>query len=204
MKLVVVDYKIGNLLSVTSALKSQDFIFDIDVCGDKINASDLLILPGVASFGKGVHNLHEFNQFDAILEHYRAGKPVIGLCLGAQILLESSEESEGVSGLKLVSGTSIRMQSELGRVPFQGWRKIDFQGTELETMFSNQNYFYFSHSYMMKPSEEVNFATTISDEKVIAFFQKENLTAIQFHPEKSGNNGLKLLRHVVDLARLRS
>ena len=204
MKIVVVDYKIGNLLSVTGALKALGHPFELDTNGQHILGADLLIVPGVASFGNGIRNLNQFSQFSEIKRHHEKGKAVIGLCLGAQILLESSQESPGVNGLGLVKGESVLMDPDLGRVPNQGWKEVNFAGTQLEKHFPKNKYFYFSHSFKMRLDEKLASAMTIKGESVVGYFEKGNIHGVQFHPERSGEDGLFLLDRVLDLAMIGS
>ncbi len=204
MKIVVIDYQIGNLLSVTGALTALGRPFELDTNGQHLRGADLLIVPGVASFGNGIRNLNQFSQFNGIKTHHEKGKAIIGLCLGAQILLESSQESPGVNGLGLVKGESVLMDLDLGRVPNQGWQQVNFAGTRLERYFPNDKYFYFSHSFKMQLDEKLASAMTIKGESVVGYFEKGNIHGIQFHPERSGEDGLFLLDRVLDLARMDS
>lgn len=204
MKIVVVDYQIGNLFNVTSALKSLGFSFKIDSNGHDIRAADLLIVPGVASFGNGIRNLRLSNQFDEIRNHHKEGKTIVGLCLGAQVLLESSEESPGVKGLELVKGKCTLLNRNLGRVPNQGWKKVNFAGTKLQKYFPATKYFYFSHSFKMQMDEEVAVAETTKGESIVGYFEKNNIRGMQFHPERSGEDGLFLLNTVLNLAIIES
>ena len=120
------DYGVGNIFSVISALNHLKIDFEVDLDGTKINKSDVVLVPGVAAFGLGMQNISELGQRNSIQKHFESGNPLIGLCLGAQMFLESSEESEGVEGLSFVPGLVKKLDRNKCTVPHQGWAKVKF------------------------------------------------------------------------------
>ena len=127
MKIAIIDYGLGNIFSVTSALKYLGYKVMVDIDGTVLTKSDICILPGVAEFGSGVNNMKISGQFEALLNKYTSGKPIIGLCLGAQMFLNSSEEAPGVSGFGFVEGFSKSLTSDKKFLTFKGWSKVFFK-----------------------------------------------------------------------------
>lgn len=201
MKIVVVDYGLGNIFSVLAALSHLNYQVDVDIDGTKVGDSDCLIVPGVASFGAGISRLDDTGQSEQIREHYSSGKPLVGLCLGAQMFLNLSEESPGISGLGIVEGRCVGLNPELGRVPNQGWTYVE-QTQHLiadENVWRNE-YFYFSHSYKMVIDDNKAQLSTgnLGMETITATFQVDNVAGIQFHPERSGLRGLSFLNNQIN------
>lgn len=196
--LTVIDYGLGNLFSVFSALKFLSYDFQIDTDGKNIDHASLLIIPGVASFESGISNLIKRNQFEKIRNAAVKGVPVIGLCLGAQMLLSSSAESPGVDGLDLVEGCSNGFTGISEVRTFQGWAPV-FTSESNNSKNSENKYFYFSHSYHMDLSNEklVTAQSFQFDLTTTAIFHKDNLIGAQFHPERSGKLGLVWLDSII-------
>jgi glutamine amidotransferase len=200
LRITVVDYGLGNVKSVLAALTHLNFEVRIDTNGQSINAADLLVIPGVASFGAGVYNIKKFNQFEEILNFRKTGKTIIGLCLGAQLFLKLSEESPGASGLALIEGVNKKLDPRLGKTPNQGWSKIEFMQNSVLSNKFEEKYFYFSHSYKMDFKDSSIIVAKIKNktEEIPAIIQKENLIGLQFHPERSGMDGLALLYEIIN------
>ncbi len=198
--IAVVDYGMGNLRSVTNAFRSVGA--DVTVTRDHaaIREAGALVVPGVGAFGRCVENLKTFGLFDLIREHIVRGKWYLGICLGMQILLESSEESPGVEGLGVIRGRVQRFQGPL-KVPHMGWNSINIvKPSRVFDGIDNQSYFYFVHSYFPAPAEETVSATiTEYGSTFTSSVERENIFASQFHPEKSQKVGLDLLRNFVRL-----
>ena len=203
MKIVIADYGVGNIFSVGQALRSLNFEYSLDTDGESISRADLIIVPGVAAFGVGIKNLEERGQAQELRTFHRSGKPMIGLCLGAQMFLNSSSESPATRGLGFVMGEVTSLDRKLCRVPQQGWSKLDASGSQ--TFHSlNQEYFYFSHSYKMI-LDDSNTKVHVSrhdGEEVTAFFTDKNVLGVQFHPERSGPTGLKFLKKAIEGANI--
>lgn len=194
--IVLVDYGVGNLFNVSSALRKLKFEFEIDTDGSKMKKASIAIVPGVGAFGVGVKNLIERNQFEKLQAHAESGKKIVGLCLGAQMLFQSSEESPGTPGLGLLAGKVSRLGKHGGVSTMQGWNEVVRTGNSINGEMKSTGYYYFSHSFKMEPS--VNYPnlgyTEYGNEKVVGFLEHDNLTAVQFHPELSGPIGLDFLR----------
>lgn len=197
--IVVVDYGLGNIQNVLSALIQLKLDFVIDTDGTTISNADICLVPGVANFAAGIAGLKARGQFELIKEFAVQDKRVVGLCLGAQMLFDSSQESPGSEGLGLIAGSVVRLTAAHGRVPNQGWSRLITKESGGALSHSLQNYFYFSHSYEMKPLKpELVIATSGADAgAATAVVKKGNIFAIQFHPERSGIFGLKLLERVL-------
>ncbi len=199
MNVTIVDYGLGNVKSVSSALSYLNFDVKVDTNGKIIKKADLLIIPGVASYGAGVKNLTKLQQFDEILDFNIHRKPIIGLCLGAQLFLEQSEESPEAKGLGLIPGVNKKLDPNSGTTPNQGWSKINFTNNTSLSSRCQGKYFYFSHSYKMevKNSTHIVAKTAQKGGEITAIVQKDNLIGLQFHPERSGLDGLRLLFEII-------
>lgn len=196
IKAVLVDYGHGNIFSVKSALDYLGYKLDFDLDGSKIGSGDLLIIPGVAEFKTGIQSLIQRNQYQKIKEAKQSNKPIVGLCLGAQILLENSQESPNVKGFGFIKGKVIQLQnSSSQRLTYQGWSSTNLSHEKLRAKFKNPISFYFSHSYHMIPNQKSNVIGEANhlDTKINAVIKEENVLAIQFHPERSGYTGLDFL-----------
>ena len=198
MKVTVVDYGVGNIFSVCQALKFLKIDFSVDTDGKKISSSDSILIPGVAAFGVGVKQMKSLGQFNEIVDFKQKGNPILGLCLGAQVLFSNSEEAPESYGLGLVPGKVSALDAEKCQVPKQGWSGIDFSGHPNFNEFDGQK-FYFSHSFKMEPegSEDVIGFTHYNNEDVVALYRHENMLGAQFHPERSGEVGLRFLKSVI-------
>jgi imidazole glycerol-phosphate synthase subunit HisH len=189
----------GNLRSVTNAFRSLGAEISVTRDPGVIRAARAVVLPGVGAFGKCVENLKSFNLFDLLKEQIAAGKPYLGICLGMQILLESSEEAPGVEGMGVIKGRVVRFRGAM-KIPHMGWNNTDIvrPGPIFDTIPSG-SYFYFVHSYYPDPAEDVAATVTEYGVRFASSIQKENIFASQFHPEKSQRIGLQLLRNFVNL-----
>lgn len=194
----IIDYGAGNLSSVKKALDYLGAESEITQDRDKILSASHIILPGVGSFGDAMKSMEERNLVDTVKEEAESGKPFLGICLGLQLLFESSEESPGVKGLGLLKGRIVTIPRDMGlKVPHIGWNSVSlkqkdgiFQGIE------DNSYFYFVHSYYLKDADENEVAgTTQYGVPIQCAVQRGNLSATQFHPEKSSKAGLKLLEN---------
>jgi imidazole glycerol-phosphate synthase subunit HisH len=203
LKITVIDYGLGNQFSVIQALKYLGYETEIDTDGTLISHAEILLIPGVAAFGQGMRNLKKRGQLETIRHFGVSGRPVIGFCLGAQMLLRSSEEDTTSGGIALVNGDVKLMSSEYGRIPNQGWHPLEIRNSSAFSGFQNK-FFYFSHSYRMTlddvttPGGEI----MIGKEPVNAFFFQENILAVQFHPELSGNTGLEFIDIAIKTANI--
>jgi imidazole glycerol-phosphate synthase subunit HisH len=199
--IAVIDYGMGNLRSVTNALEKLGA--DAVVTRDRkvIKASSAIILPGVGAFGKCIENLKKLDLLSFIKETIEEGKPYLGICLGMQVLFESSEEAPGIAGMGVFKGTVPRFTGSI-KIPHMGWNNIKIvKETEILKGIENSEYFYFVHSYYCLPvDKEVVATTTPYGGEFVSSVQKDNIFACQFHPEKSQAVGLKVLQNFTNLS----
>lgn len=203
--IAIIDYDAGNLKSVEKALR---FLGEKDVAvsraRDEILAADKVILPGVGAFGDAMDKLHRFGLVNTIYDAVEKKIPFLGICLGLQLLFERSDESDGVSGLGILPGEILRIPDAPGlKIPHIGWNSLHLNGTgRLFSGISEQAYVYFVHSYYLKAKEpDIVKATCEYGVTIHASVEKENVFACQFHPEKSGEAGLKILRNFAAVER---
>jgi len=206
-KIIILDYNLGNLFSVQHACTSLGLDASISQDPKEISNADALILPGVGAFAEAMENLKKLELIEPLKKHVNDGKPFLGICLGLQLLFDKSEEFGYTKGLGLIPGKVLKFPSELkGKkliVPQIGWNQlipkddqIDFSGTALENL-KDKEYAYFVHSYYVKPDslEDVLSFTNYEGYKYCSSIEKNNILATQFHPEKSGEEGLKIYKH---------
>jgi imidazole glycerol phosphate synthase glutamine amidotransferase subunit len=194
----ILDYGAGNLRSVQNTLIEIGAEYELvrDTAG--LNRAAKIILPGVGHFGQMMRALDQMQVRDALLERIRVGVPFLGICLGLQALFESSEEAPQERGLGLFSG-EIRRFPATARVPHMGWNDIqDTPGAKLLANLSSRPYLYFAHSYYA-PLNEATAATCQYSVPYTAVLETKNIFGVQFHPEKSGPVGLKIVRNFVEL-----
>lgn len=194
MKIGVIDYGAGNLGSLISALEQLDF--DPILVNSKydLEKTESLILPGVGAFNFGMQKLNKLDLMDSICNEIRKGKLFLGICLGMQLLASEGTEHENLQGLNVIRGRVLALPDmENVRIPHIGWEKI----YDLEEKFLG--YFYFAHSYFYEVSNKnvVKYIYKWGTLDLPAVINQENVFGLQFHPEKSGETGLKLLKHVL-------
>lgn len=203
--IAVIDYGAGNLQSVVKAL---DFIdCDCFVTNQKeelLNATGA-ILPGVGSFADAMDCMNNSGMTEAVLEYVKSDKPLLGICLGLQLLFDGSEESPGAKGLGLLKGKIRKIPNSDGslKIPHMGWNSLNIR--KHDGIFKNiegSPYVYFVHSYYLKADDEdIVSARTHYGIDIDAAVRYKNIYATQFHPEKSGKIGLQILRNFVDITR---
>lgn len=198
--IAVIDYDAGNIRSVTKALEKMGGTIILTKSPEIVQKSSKIILPGVGAFGQAVDTLTQLKLMKVIRSEILKGKPFMGICLGFQLLFESSEESPDRSGLGILAGTVKRFRTEL-KVPHLGWNQVT-QSTEslLWKGISDESYFYFAHSFYV-PKEENTFSCGITDydSPFISAVSKDNIFGVQFHPEKSQALGLKILKNFLGI-----
>ena len=200
MNPALIDYGAGNLRSVANALRELSIEPRLATSPADLNGVSHLILPGVGSFGDCMAQLGKLRLSDPIREWIALGKPYLGICLGYQILFESSEETPGVSGLGACKGTVRRFQQTPGlKIPHMGWNSAVPRHPESPTWsgLGPEPYFYFVHSYFPVPADDslVAATTRYGADAFAAAIETPSLLACQFHPEKSQDAGLRLLRN---------
>ena len=198
----IIDYDAGNIKSVEKALAyiGEETIVSRDP--EVLLKADKAILPGVGSFGQAMENLHRYNLVPVIKDMVKNNTPFLGICLGLQLLFERSEESPGVEGLGLLKGEILRIPDKEGlKIPHMGWNSIHLQNEgRLFKGISQESYVYFVHSYYLKAEEEeIIKATTEYSTHIHASVEKGNLFACQFHPEKSSDLGLAILKNFAEI-----
>ena len=200
--IAIIDYDAGNLKSVEKALQylGEECIVTRDK--EELLKADKIILPGVGAFGDAMEKLHKFGLVDVIHKLVKENKPFLGICLGLQLIFESSEEGPGVKGLGLLPGKIVKFPEKEGfKIPHMGWNSIDVkEGSRLFKGVSNNSYVYFVHSYYLQAENENDVAaTTEYITHVHASVEHDNIFACQFHPEKSGDVGLRILKNFCEL-----
>ncbi|MDI9243545.1 imidazole glycerol phosphate synthase subunit HisH [Fusibacillus kribbianus] len=201
--IAIIDYDAGNLKSVEKALVSLGEKPIITRSREEILASDKVILPGVGSFGDAMEKLHQYELVDVIREVTDRKTPFLGICLGLQLLFSGSAESPGVPGLGILPGEILRIPDAPGlKIPHIGWNSLDIkEGTRLFQGIENGSYVYFVHSYYLKASDDgIVAATTEYSTCIHASVEKDNVFACQFHPEKSSDVGLRILKNFAELS----
>ncbi|WP_336001710.1 imidazole glycerol phosphate synthase subunit HisH [Halorientalis halophila] len=203
-EVVVVDYGLGNLRSVTRGLERAGASVDIVEDPGAFSRADGIVLPGVGAFSEGMENAGPFR--DALADAAADGTPLFGICLGMQMLLTTSEEAEhagqgGAEGLDLIPGTNRRFTGDL-KVPHMGWNELEVQRDHPLVEGVDGEYAYFVHSYYAEPeADHAVVATTDYDRDFPSIIADEagNVFGTQFHPEKSGETGLRILQNFVEI-----
>jgi imidazole glycerol phosphate synthase glutamine amidotransferase subunit len=204
VKVALIDYGAGNLRSVANALHALDVQPVIASSPDDLADATHLVLPGVGSFGDCMAQLENRRLLSAIRDWVAAGKPYFGICLGYQILFESSEETPGVAGLGIVPGIVRRFTQTPGlKIPHMGWNSALPRNPDSGNWagLGAEPYFYFVHSYFPVPENPAVIAaeTTYGADTFAAAIELPNLLACQFHPEKSQDAGIRLIRNFLRL-----
>ena len=195
--ITIIDYKSGNLRSISNGFKKIGVDVEITDDPEKIADAEYLVLPGVGSFGSAMGNIEPFR--DVIHEHINDGKPFLGICLGLQVLLSTSDETPDVKGLGVFPG-HVKILPPGRKIPHMGWNKLNLVKPcpILEGM--DGKYFYFVHSYYVEPDDrDVIVGTCDYGFDLTAALWRDNVYATQFHPEKSGVHGLKILKNFVNI-----
>ena len=199
LQISIIDYDSGNLRSVTKAIERHGINPITTSDSDTIIKSDAVILPGVGSAPSAMHALSERNLIDPIKQYISSGKPFLGICLGLQLLFDRTDEGNAEC-LGIIPG-NVRLLASGLKVPHMGWNTIDIKKKHpiLENVPSGE-FFYFVHSYFVVPQDSNDItATTDYGEAFCSIYAKNNLIATQFHPEKSGDIGLKIYENFIDL-----
>ncbi len=204
MKVALIDYGAGNLRSVANALRELGVEPVIAASPDLLAGATHLVLPGVGSFGDCMAQLEDRGLIGAIREWVSAGKPYLGICLGYQILFDSSEESPGVAGLGIIPGVVRRFKEVAGlKIPHMGWNSVVPRRPDSKNWegLGTEPYFYYVHSYFPVPEnpEVIAAETCYGEDCFAAAVEQPNLLACQFHPEKSQDTGIRLIRNFLGL-----
>ena len=202
LNVAVVDYDAGNTLSVTRALEKVGAKVDLTADPERVARADAVVLPGVGAFGDCMRKLAERGMDEACREAYAGGKSLLGVCVGLQVLFKGSEESPGAAGLGILPGQVVRFEAGELKVPHIGWNQLDAARPHPVLEGLDGEAFYFVHSYYPEPAREDDLlATAEYGARFCAAAGRENLAAVQFHPEKSSRAGLRLYENFLTWAR---
>jgi len=193
--IVIIDYGLGNLTSVANALNKLSIPCQISDNAEVIRQSSGLILPGVGAAGEGMKNLKTRKLDREITDQVAQGKPLLGICLGMQLLFSSSDEGN-VDCLNIVKGKVKKFETKL-KVPQIGWNQVKVDSkSKLLAEIKDESYFYFVHSYYCDPQDKtITTGTTNYDQDFSSVLETNNVFGVQFHPEKSGEAGLQILQN---------
>lgn len=202
--IAIIDYDAGNIKSVEKALQFLGEEVTVTADARAILSAEKVILPGVGAFGDAMEKLNRSGMAEVIREAVQKQIPLLGICLGLQLLFEDSEESPGVKGLGILKGSILRIPEKDGlKVPHIGWNSLHFpRQARLFAGLEQNAYVYFVHSYYLKAKESrIVTAQTQYGTLIHAAVEKENVYACQFHPEKSSETGLTILKNFVNIGR---
>ena len=202
--IAIIDYDAGNIKSVEKACQflGEDVVVTRD--RETIMAADGVILPGVGAFGDAMEKLHSYQLVDTVKDVANSGKPFLGICLGLQLMFESSDEAPGVEGLGILPGKIVRIpDGEDIKVPHIGWNSLQYPNKgRLYKDIDENSFVYFVHSYYLQAKEpEIVVASTEYGVTIQASVEKGNVFACQFHPEKSSTVGLKILENFISVVK---
>lgn len=201
--IAIIDYGVGNLFSVEKAFLALGAEVCVTNDEEKIRTAEKIVLPGVGAFGDCVKNLAATGLVPAIKELAQNNRPLLGICVGLQILFDGSEESPGAEGLGIFAGTVKKIPTKKYKVPQMGWNSLTVKEPRgANDLFAalDAPYVYFVHSYHAVPNDRtIVTASTDYDGEITAAVARKNIFATQFHPEKSGDVGLKILRNFLEV-----
>jgi glutamine amidotransferase len=198
--IAIIDYGMGNLHSVSKAVERLGYDYTVTSDKQEILQADKAILPGVGAFGDAMAYLQESGLDQTTLDYAASGKPLLGICLGMQLLFTESEEHGMFNGLNLLQGKVVRFQGDY-KVPHMGWNRLAFERDSLLFQGIEAGHVYFVHSYHALPVNDSDLlATTDYYQPVTAIVGRDNIYGMQFHPEKSGDIGMKLLGNFLKLS----
>ncbi|MBP3602527.1 MAG: imidazole glycerol phosphate synthase subunit HisH [Lachnospiraceae bacterium] len=199
--IAIIDYDAGNIRSVEKAIEALGEEVIVTRDKEQILNADRVILPGVGAFGDAMEKIRGYGLEDVIKEVIANKTPFLGICLGLQLMFEESEESAGVKGLGILKGKILRIPETPGlKIPHIGWNSLSYpnQG-KLYKGIPENSYVYFVHSYYLKAEEDVVVAATEYGTEIHASVEKGNVFACQFHPEKSSDVGLAILKNFISI-----
>ncbi|MEN6567563.1 MAG: imidazole glycerol phosphate synthase subunit HisH [Veillonellales bacterium] len=197
--IAIIDYGMGNLYSVEKALTKLGASVIVTSRPEEITQAGKVVLPGVGAFGDCMKNLTQYGLVEVIHTVIEQGKPFLGICLGLQMLFEGSEEDPGVPGLGIFPGMVRKITAPQLKIPHMGWNSLTFPNpSPLFENLEEQSYVYFVHSYHAVP-ENASLITAVTDYggSVTAAVGRDNVQAVQFHPEKSSSVGMKILENFI-------
>lgn len=199
--ITVIDYGMGNLHSVCNALDAVQAAYQVSQDPSALAAADGLILPGVGAFRDCMRNLKQAGLIEAIKEQAHAGKPLLGICLGMQVLFEKGYEVEESEGLGLLQGEVVRMQDPDVKIPHIGWNRLEHAQADAIVRAEEQPFVYYVHSFYAQkflPQDLIAYSV-YGQMKIPGYVRHGNVLGMQYHPEKSGRDGLRMLARFVAL-----
>ena len=195
----IIDYKLNNLRSVQKAFEKVGVSAFVSSDPKELAKADKLVLPGVGAFGSAMENIKKLGFEEIVREHAAAGKPLIGICLGMQLLFSTSYENGTYTGLDIMHG-EVKQFPNTMKVPHIGWNQIEMKTkSKILSGVEDKSFVYFVHSYYAVPSEDVTLTTTEYGFHFTSVVQKGEVYGIQFHPEKSQKAGLQMLKNFAEL-----
>lgn len=200
--IAILDYDAGNIKSVEKAVQLLGRDAAVTRDRETILEADKVILPGVGAFGDAMGKIHQYGLYEVIHEVVDRGTPFLGICLGLQLLFEESEESPGVEGLGILKGKILRIPESPGlKIPHMGWNSLELKNNgRLFEGLPQESYVYFVHSYYLKAADEsIVTAVTEYGTQIHASVEQGNVFACQFHPEKSSDTGIRILRNFISI-----
>jgi len=200
--IAIIDYGMGNLRSVQKGFEKVGVEAQITSDADEILEADGVVLPGVGAFGDAMDNLDSTGLIPVIKKVVNKGTPFLGICLGLHLLFSTSEEWGTQEGLDIISGNVVKFPSDLDKkIPHMGWNQLEIKKeTEIFKGLESGTFQYFVHSYYVLPDDEEVVATTTDyGIEFVSSIQKDNIYAVQYHPEKSSQKGLQILRNFGEL-----
>ena len=201
MDIAVIDYGMGNLRSVGKALEYAGAKVEFITQPEKLNDFPCAMLPGVGSFGDGMNNLRARGFVDPIMDFINSGRKMMGICLGMQMMLNSSEESPGVAGLGIFNAGAVKFDPELGKVPQIGWNTVELEKNPVTEGMPDEIDVYFVHSFYAPFDTPGRAGVCRYQQPFSAILCGNNCFATQFHPEKSQNAGIALLKNFLRWAK---
>jgi glutamine amidotransferase len=193
-RIAILDYGMGNLRSVEKALEHVGVTAIVTSDGDEVRGAEGLILPGVGAFPRAMERIGELGLDELIAERRESGAPILGICLGLQLLFESSAELGGAAGLGLLRGPVAELDAEGQKVPHIGWEPVRWEReSRLTDGIPSLTPFYFVHSFAPRPSGEDVLGSAVYGNRFACAAERDNVFGVQFHPEKSSAAGLRLL-----------
>jgi glutamine amidotransferase len=204
-RIAILDYGMGNLRSVEKALEHVEAQAEITADHDAARAADGVILPGVGAFPKAMERVRERGLDELIAERAGAGVPVLGICLGLQLMFDSTTELGGAEGLGLVAGPVAGLDAGERKVPHIGWSPVRWsRESRLTEGLADEEPFYFVHSFAPRPADDRDVLGTAEyGERFACVVERRNVFGVQFHPEKSSGAGLRLLRNFAAICSVR-
>lgn len=200
--IAIIDYGMGNLHSVCNALSALGFSYCVSSDPEVLKQADGLILPGVGAFRDCMNNLQKASLIDVIKEQANSGKPLLGICLGMQVLFEKGYEVEETQGLGLLHGEIVLMKGPNVKIPHIGWNRLETAGNDEIVQAQEHPFVYYVHSFYAQNYDEADLIaySLYGDLKIPGYVRHQNVFGMQYHPEKSGRDGLRMLKRFALIA----